>query len=167
MNEMTLPSRHRIRAEAVWGRARCLSVTEAPLNIESLRVSGEVKFCFFQTWMPERGTNPRSPISKQAALTTAPGPAFKHGLASAGSMFLRSVFGWDSSDHWVECFMMFGSLGSCLPACFGWVIWIIFELFLRNTWKFCSLKMCIAFARYNVKRKPQYNASNTVKGSTV
>ena len=36
------------RALAVWGRARYLSVMEAPRNIESL-------LCFFETWKPERG----------------------------------------------------------------------------------------------------------------
>ena len=45
MNEMTLP----------------LSVTEAPHNIESLRVSWEETFCFFETWTPEWGSNARSP----------------------------------------------------------------------------------------------------------
>ena len=49
MNEMTLPSRHRIRALAVQGRARYHLVTEAPINIESSRVSGEEIFCFFET----------------------------------------------------------------------------------------------------------------------
>ena len=46
---------------AVWGWARYLSVTEAPPNIESLRVSGEETLCFFETWMPERGSDSRSP----------------------------------------------------------------------------------------------------------
>ena len=39
-----------IRILAVWGRARYLSVTEAPHNIWSLRMSGEETFCFFETW---------------------------------------------------------------------------------------------------------------------
>ena len=56
---MTLPSR--LRALAVRGRARYLSVTEALYNIESLRVSGEETFCFFETRRPEWGSNPRSP----------------------------------------------------------------------------------------------------------
>ena len=60
MNEMTVPSRHRIQNSslAVWGRTRYLSVTEAPHTIESLRVS------LFETWMPERWSNPRSPTFK-------------------------------------------------------------------------------------------------------
>ena len=63
-----------IRVLAFWGRARYLSVTEAPHNIESLRVSREETFCFFETWRPECGSNPRSSTFKQAALTTALGP---------------------------------------------------------------------------------------------
>ena len=51
-----------IRALAVWGRARYFSVMEAPHSNKYLRVSGEETFCFIETWMPERGTNPRSPI---------------------------------------------------------------------------------------------------------
>ena len=51
MNEM--PSRLEIRALAVWGRARYLSVTEAPHNIESLQIR-DLR------------------LSKQAALTTVP-----------------------------------------------------------------------------------------------
>ena len=49
-----------IRALAVWSRARYLSVTEAPHNIKSLRVGGEEIFCFFEIWMPELHSNPRS-----------------------------------------------------------------------------------------------------------
>ena len=47
---------------AVWGRARYLSITEALHNIESLRVSGGETFCFCETWRPEWGSNPSSPI---------------------------------------------------------------------------------------------------------
>ena len=36
-------------------------VTEALHNIESLRVCGEEIFCFFETWRPAWGSNPRSP----------------------------------------------------------------------------------------------------------
>ena len=71
-----------IRALAVWGRARYLSVTDAPLNIESLQVSGEETLCFFETCRPEWDSNPRSPTfqadSLQAALTTIPGPPPYH-----------------------------------------------------------------------------------------
>ena len=50
-----------IRAMSVWGRARYHLVTEVHHNIESLRVSGEETFCFFKTWRPGWGSNPRSP----------------------------------------------------------------------------------------------------------
>ena len=62
INEMTLilSSTHRIRK--VWGRARYLSVMEAPHNIESLRVRKEESFCFFETWRSELGSDLRSPI---------------------------------------------------------------------------------------------------------
>ena len=50
-----------IRTLAVWDRARYISVTEVPHNIESSRVSGEETFCFFETWRPERSSSPRSP----------------------------------------------------------------------------------------------------------
>ena len=60
-----------IRVMVVWGRARYLSVTEAPHNTEYLRVSGKETFCFFETWMTEWGSNPRSPtFLAEAALTT-------------------------------------------------------------------------------------------------
>ena len=51
-----------IRALAVWSRARYVSVTEA------LGVSGEETFCFFETWRPEWGSNPRSPTFQAANL---------------------------------------------------------------------------------------------------
>ena len=47
-----------IRALAVCGRARYLSVTVAPHNIEPLRVSEEEIFCFPDT---EWGSSPRFP----------------------------------------------------------------------------------------------------------
>ena len=74
MNEMTLPSSHMNRNSSPGGLTadRYLSVREAPHNIESLRVrGGGGVICFFETWRPERETNPRSPTF-QAALTTVP-----------------------------------------------------------------------------------------------
>ena len=53
-----------IRALAVWGWARYLSVSEAPHNIESLRVSGQEKLCLFETLRPEWGSNPQPPTFK-------------------------------------------------------------------------------------------------------
>ena len=40
---------------------------EAPHNIKSLGVSREKTFCFFETWMPERGSNPRSLTFKEGS----------------------------------------------------------------------------------------------------
>ena len=45
---------YEIRALTAWGRARYLSVTEVPHNIESLQVSGEETFRLSETWRPER-----------------------------------------------------------------------------------------------------------------
>ena len=42
-------------------RARNFLVTEAPHNLESLRVSGKETVCFFETGRPEWGSNTRSP----------------------------------------------------------------------------------------------------------
>ena len=53
---------HRIRNSSPSGLMPSMLplVTVAPHNIESLRVSGEETFCFFETWRPEWGSNPRS-----------------------------------------------------------------------------------------------------------
>ena len=62
-DEMTLPSRHRI----INSRPGGLRPSTLPLghggssNIESSRMSGEETSCFFETWRPEWGLNPRSP----------------------------------------------------------------------------------------------------------
>ena len=62
-----------IRAMAVWGRARYLSVTEAPHNFQSLRVGVEKHIVSSkpegQGGFPTRGHR----LSQQAALTIAPG----------------------------------------------------------------------------------------------
>ena len=61
-----------IRALAVWGRARYLSVTEAPHNTEFYTWMGKKHFCFFQT--AETGSRTRTPAWKAAVLTTTLGP---------------------------------------------------------------------------------------------
>ena len=48
-----------IRALAVWGRARYLSVTEAPHNTEFFHVGGE-ETCFVSFKPPGPGTEPRT-----------------------------------------------------------------------------------------------------------
>ena len=63
-----------IRALAVWGRARYLSVTEVPRNIEWLRVS-EVENFVSSEHEGQSGVRTRDlRFCKQAALSTAPGP---------------------------------------------------------------------------------------------
>ena len=61
MIEVILSSRHtiEIRALAVWGRARYLSVTEAPHNTDFHTWMGKKHFCFFQT----AGTGNQTPNS--------------------------------------------------------------------------------------------------------
>ena len=49
-----------IRALAVWGRARYISVMEVSNSINSLRVSREEILCFFENWRSEWGSNPCS-----------------------------------------------------------------------------------------------------------
>ena len=61
---MTLPSRHRIRNLNPGGlrpSSLLLGHGGSPQYIESLRVSREETYGFFETEMPERGTNPRTP----------------------------------------------------------------------------------------------------------
>ena len=74
---MTPASRHRIRnlIPGGLGLARCLSVTEAPHNIKSLRVSGGggETFCFFETHSGS-GVRTRDLQTGSWPLTTAPGP---------------------------------------------------------------------------------------------
>ena len=75
MNEMTLSSRDRLRNSSPGGLrpARYLSVTEAPHNIESLRVSRKEALSL----LLERQSGVRTRdlrLVKQAALTNAPGP---------------------------------------------------------------------------------------------
>ena len=61
-----------IRALAVWGRARYLSVTEAPHNTDFHTWMGKKHFCFFQT--AETGNRTPNPGWKEAVLTTTLGP---------------------------------------------------------------------------------------------
>ena len=60
-----------IRALAVWGRARYLSVTEAPHNIKSARVSGKKHFVSLKL---ECHSGNKPAISDFQTGTTAPGP---------------------------------------------------------------------------------------------
>ena len=80
----------------VLGRARYFSVTEAPHNIEYLRVSGEETFCFFGTWMPKWGSNPRSPTFQAGSFnhcTRAPAPIVST-VTCFWYMYLQSSVVW-------------------------------------------------------------------------
>ena len=61
-----------IRTLAVWGRARYLSVTEAPHNTNFHTWMGKKHFVFFKP--PRPGTEPRTLAWKAAVLTTTLGP---------------------------------------------------------------------------------------------
>ena len=62
-----------IRALAVWGRVRYLSVTEAPNNTNFHTWMGKKQFCV--SFKPPRpGTEPRTLAWKAAVLTTTLGP---------------------------------------------------------------------------------------------
>ena len=71
MNEMTLPSRHRIRNSSTLLLGHESSPRYWIITSERGR-----NLLLLWTWSPKWGSNPRSPtfrLSKQAALTTAPG----------------------------------------------------------------------------------------------
>ena len=61
-----------IRALAVWGRARYLSITEAPHNTDFHRWMGKKHFVSFKT--PRPGTEPWALAWKAAVLITTLGP---------------------------------------------------------------------------------------------
>ena len=70
MNEMTLPSGHRIRDSSLSGPSASTLPLQAPHNIESSRVSVED----FKLECRNGGRNPRSlTFQADAALTSAPG----------------------------------------------------------------------------------------------
>ena len=90
--EMTLPSRHRIRnwRPGGLGLNTIPLVTKAPYNIESLRVSGEETFCFFETSRPEWGSNPRSPTFQAGS--------FNHCTRALAN--IQVIKNWDSGRWW-------------------------------------------------------------------
>ena len=68
------PSRHSIRNSNPGGLKPSplyFSVTEALHNIESLRVSREETFYFFEPWIAERGSNRRSPAFQAGSFSIA------------------------------------------------------------------------------------------------
>ena len=81
-----------IRALAVWGRARYLSVTEAPQNTSFTRGWGRNTFVSFKS--PRPGTEPRT-LWKAAVLTTTLDKVQNQGGGqySFSSMFKFTTFG--------------------------------------------------------------------------
>ena len=123
MIEMTLSSSIgcEIRALAVWGRARYLSVTEAPHNTDFHTWMGKKHFCFFQT---AEGGGPRVVVSTTAfharVRGSAPGlgglketPVLRHllpavqglGWEIAPSRVVWDLASWFSlrSSRWLLC----------------------------------------------------------------
>ena len=126
MKEMTLPSRQTIQNS---------SLTEAPHNIESLRVSGEDAFCFFKTWMLDRGLKQRSPTFQAGGFNPLnPHDALKHHFTSLRTdlifqqpRVLERVFP-KNNDNFLYFFTHFKSSSSTtsrelrhqFAACSGW-----------------------------------------------
>ena len=94
-----------IRALAVWGRARYLSVTEAPHNTDFHTWMGKKHFCFFQT--AETGNRtPNSGVKVSGAnhYPRTPAPPHSERLASVSEMMVfpqdrQTVkgFGWGTA----------------------------------------------------------------------
>ena len=82
-----------IRVLTVWGRARYLSVTDAPHNIESLRINREETFCFFKTWMSEWGSNPRCPTFQTGNFNQGPHPVHDPRVVVSTAAFHARVRG--------------------------------------------------------------------------
>ena len=114
-----------IRALAVWGRARYLSITEAPNNTEFYTWMGEKHFCFFQTAVTGNRT-PNSNVKGSGANHYPRSPVCefqtKYTLNSTNDSIL--VCCWPSvadngptvSQHWVMLLCLLGKS----PALSGW-----------------------------------------------
>ena len=84
-----------IRALAVWGRARYLSVTEAPRNTDFHTWMGKKHFCFFQT--AESGNRtPNSGVKGSGAnhypRAPAPSPQPRRGNMSCEVLYIADLF---------------------------------------------------------------------------
>ena len=85
-----------IRALAVWGRARYLSVTEAPHNTDFHTWMGKKHFCFFQT--AETGNRtPNSGVKGSGAnhYPRAPALSADNGGSDALQMMIRLDYLWE------------------------------------------------------------------------
>ena len=94
----------------VWGRTRYLSVMEAPHNIKSSQVSGEETFRFFETWRPDRSSNPRSPTFQAGIFnhcTRAPAPDQWQTWQSQDYYFVHCCM-WDNGLFLNKCSIFLG-----------------------------------------------------------
>ena len=87
-----------IRALAVWGRARYLSVTEAPHNTDFHTWMGKKHFCFFQT----AETGNRTPAWKAALLTTTLGLLSNRGRSVVDYILTQQHFLSNCNDFTVH-----------------------------------------------------------------
>ena len=79
-----------IRALAVWGRARYLSVTEAPHNTNFHTWMGKKHFCFFQTAVTGNRT-PNSGVKGSGANHYPRAPALKRAIQQRNNQCWASV----------------------------------------------------------------------------
>ena len=115
-----------IRALAVWGRARYLSVTEAPHNTDFHTWMG--KKHFFVSFKPPRpGAEPRTLAWKAAVLTTTLGPPPIHQNTNWQTERVIPMLFWCCASvvdvgpiigqHWVYVLCLQGSSYSCSNIC--------------------------------------------------
>ena len=122
---MTLSSRHRIRALSVWGRARYLSVTEAPHNTDFYTWMGKKHYCFFQT----AETGNRTLAWKAAVLATTTTPALWDSHTSA----MRTKREWKR--HSLGPSILFNGIGLHIVATWKTVCVKLYENWLRIAWE--------------------------------
>ena len=120
-------TRFEIRALAVWGRARYLSVTEAPHNTNFHTWMGKKQFCFFQTAetgnrTPDSGVKgsganhyPRAPALIQ---NDSAGSIYPQGKACLLHNYLKSAFGkvYDKGQDEFPAFLLFVRIISVVKA---------------------------------------------------
>ena len=123
INEMTVPSRHIIRDSSPGG----LRSSTLPLNVESLRVSGEETFCFFETWMPERGSKPRSSTFQADSFNNCLEMSLSPRAFGTTDLTIFFFFCYTTRTHHVHVCMTY----VCMSVCMGWLCnppcqWIYF-----------------------------------------
>ena len=109
-----------IRALAVWGRARYLSVTEAPHNTNFHTWMGKKQFCFFQT--AETGNRtPDSGVKGSGANHYPRAPAHLHGVSKGftNSMHLpTSLTLRNARKYYIICAVVLFSSSGTFFICF-------------------------------------------------